>query len=482
MAKGKRLPVELDWFNISYNSLVRAGLVVVLLAAAGGVYWYQVGIKAPREDVRDAIASAEQKYGEASARAAELPNIAEIVESSGTALKQAREAFSGLRYEDARISAFNSERLSLQALRLAGDQEAQGQMARFARVEGNVRVKRAGEFNWEPADTRMTLQEGDSVKTSSSGSAQLIYFDGAVSTLVPGTLLTIRQLEENPVTNVRRVSEKVDFGEVRASTQDKNVQGSYHEVATEKITARTEDAGEFRVVVDPEKKDSRVDVFGGAVQVASASTKEELVAGEGIRVDRDGRLSAKMSLPGLPKLLAPPDQRVFIAEKPESIMLSWKPVPGAVEYRLVISDKALFTEPLYDALRRGTSAELEDVPSGAYHWKVAALSDSGAVGEYSAARRFRVSSQRIKDHGDTVPPVLEITEFVQVGQMVIVNGRTEPGATLWADSEKIEIDDSGDFYAVIRLQREGNNDIAFVAQDTAGNEETLVKSAYLEVY
>ena len=23
MAKGKRLPVELDWFNISYNSLIR---------------------------------------------------------------------------------------------------------------------------------------------------------------------------------------------------------------------------------------------------------------------------------------------------------------------------------------------------------------------------------------------------------------------------------------------------------------------------
>jgi hypothetical protein len=456
--------------------------VAVVLAAAGGTYWYQIGVKAPKENARQAIADAEQKLGQASARAASNPQIAEIVEAAGVTLMEARDAFSGRRYNDARIAAFNSENLSIQALRAAGDQDAQGPMARFARIEGNVRVKRAGEFNWEAANTRMTLQEGDSIKTSSSGSAQLIYFDGAVSTLVPGTLLTIRQLSENPVTNVRRVTEKVDFGEVRASTRDRNVKGSYHEVATDKISAKSEQAGEFRVSVDPENKDTRIDVFNGRVQVASASKREELVAGEAIRATREGKLSAKQSLPGLPRLLAPPDQRVFIAERSESILLSWEPIPRATEYRLVISDMALFTDPLYEATRTETTAELEDVPPGVYHWKVAAVSETGLIGQYSAARRFRVSSQRIADRGDTVPPVLEITEFVQVGMMVIVNGRTEPGATLWADSEKIEIDESGDFYAVIRLRLEGINEITFIAQDNTGNEEKLIKRAYVEVY
>ena len=218
------------------------------------------------------------------------------------------------------------------------------------------------------------------------------------------------------------------------------------------------------------------------MQVTSASKREELVAGEAIRATRAGKLSAKQSLPGLPRLLAPPDQRVFITERSESIMLRWEAVSGAKEYRLVISDMALFTDPLYDATRLGTTAELAGVAPGAYHWKVAAITGAGLVGQYSAPRRFRVSSQRIKDRGDTVPPVLEITEFVQIGMMVIVNGRTEPGAALWADSEKIEIDESGDFYAVIRLTREGNNDITFIAQDNAGNEQKLTKRAYVEVY
>jgi len=482
MAKGKRLPVQLDWFNVSYSSVGRIGLIVAVLAAAGGIYWYQVGIKAPKENARQAIADAEQRLVQASAQVASIPQIAETVESAGVALTRARDAFSGLRYNDARIDAINSENMSMQALRAAGDQDAQGPLARFAKFEGNVRVKRVGEFNWEAANKRMALHEGDSIKTSSSGSAQLIYFDGAVSTIGPGTLLTIRQLAENPVTNVRRVTEKIDYGELRASTRDRNVQGSYHEVATDKVSARSEEAGEFRVSVDAEKKDSRIDVFEGSVRVASASKKEDLVAGEGIRASRDGTLSARQALPGLPRLLAPPDQRVFVAERPESIMLSWEQVPGAKQYRLVISDKALFTDPLYDATRDGTTAPLEGVPPGAYHWKVAAISQSGQTGRYSASRRFRVSSQRITDRGDTVPPVLDITEFVQVGMMVIVNGRTEPGATLWADNEKIEVDESGDFYAVIRLQLEGTNDITFIAQDNSGNEEKLIKQAFVEVY
>lgn len=478
----KRLPVQLDWFNVSYSSLVRIGMVIVALAAAGGIYWYQVGIRGPKDSARQAISDAEQKLNQATAKVASFPQIEEIVDTAGVSLREAREAFSGLRYKDARSAALSSEQFSIQALRAAGDEEEEGPLARFARLEGNVRVKRAGEFNWEAANERMTLQEGDSIKTSSSGSAQLIYFDGAVSTIVPGTLLTIRQLSENPVTNVRRVTEKVEIGEVRASTQDRNVQGSFHQIETDKVSAKSEHASEFRVSVDPEKKDVRFDVFDGRVQVASASKKEDLVAGEAIRAGRDGKLSAKHSLPGLPRLLAPPDQKVFVSEAADSILLTWEPIRSAKEYRLVISDMALFTDPLYDAVRTDTTAKLEAVPEGVYHWRVAAISESGLVGQYSTPRRFRVSSKRITDRADTEPPALDITEFVQVGMMVIVNGRTEPGATLWANSEKIEVDESGDFYAVIRLQLEGANDITFIAQDNTGNEEKLIKQAYVEVY
>ena len=86
----KRPPVELDWFNVSYRSLVRIGVVIVVLAAAGGIYWYQVGFKAPRENARQTIADAEEKLGQARAKVATSPKVAEIVETAGVALMEAR--------------------------------------------------------------------------------------------------------------------------------------------------------------------------------------------------------------------------------------------------------------------------------------------------------------------------------------------------------------------------------------------------------
>jgi len=322
--------------------------------------------------------------------------------------------------------------------------------------------------------------------TSSSASAQLIYFDGTVTTIQPGSLLEIREMYENPVTKVRRVSEKLNRGGLTASTQKKNVEGSYHEVATEseKVSARTDEESEFRVAYDPEEREAEFDVFEGRIEISSPSKRESLVAGERIRATGDGRLSDKEILPGMPRLISPRDQKVFIYDDPskQSITLSWESVPGASSYQLSISDKALFTSTLYDAAREGTTAVLDGVPAGSYFWKVAATSNASVTGPFCPPRRFRVSSEKIRDRGDTDPPELEITEFVSIGLMVIVNGRTEPGATLWIDNEKIDVYDDGTFYAVVRLRKEGLNEIRFVSQDAGGNETEVMRSTFVEMY
>ena len=76
----------------------------------------------------------------------------------------------------------------------------------------------------------------------------------------------------------------------------------------------------------------------------------------------------------------------------------------------------------------------------------------------------------------------EVLAALTIGSMVIVNGQTEPGATLWIDNEKIEVSDDGTFYAVVRLRKEGVNEIRFVVQDTAGNETDVERRAYVETF
>lgn len=484
VSRGLRDSLQVEWFNVTYRSIVLGVAALLLLVAGGGGYWFWSRHHAPRQQATAAIERAELRLGEA-ARLDRGGEVAELVGGAGTALDEARGELLQADYDHSRVAAMRSENLSLKALAIArGDDDASGTMVRFYRIEGDVRVKKTGAFSWESADSRMMLRIGDQIKTSSSASAELLYFDGTVTRIEPGSLLEIKDLYQDPVTNVRRVREKLTWGELRASTQKRNVRGSYHEVATERATARAEDAGEFRVAFDRERRTAEFDVFDGKIQVGTGSRKENLIEGERIRTTGDGTFGAKQRLPGVPMLISPSDQRVFIFGQPERerIPLSWEQVGGAARYNLMISDGALFTRPLYDAERRETTVVIDGVPTGTYYWRVAALNPDGARGPFSEARRFRVTSQQIRDAADAEPPPLEIHDFVAVGAMVIVNGSTEPGASLWIDNEKVEVNDNGTFYAVVRLRKEGLNELAFVAQDTAGNETAIRRPAYYEMF
>ena len=243
-------------------------------------------------------------------------------------------------------------------------------------------------------------------------------------------------------------------------------------------------AGEFRVSSDKESQAAAVDVFRGQLQIAAGGRVERLDSGERIRADASGSLQAKEILPGAPRLIAPPDQKIFVHEDPSqsTTTLTWEKAAGAARYHLVISDRALFSVPLYEADREETTAQLAALSPGDYYWKVASVFPDGVRGRFSEPWRFNVTSQSLHDREDTTPPVLEITESVQSGPMLILNGRTESGAHLWVDNEKVDVTDDGTFYAVIRLRKEGVNEVSIVAQDASGNSRKATHRAYVDPY
>ncbi len=474
--------IHVDWINVTYKSVYTTlGLVLLAIGGVAG-YWYYNSVHLPKASAAQAIEQAGAAFREA-AVFRDVDSLGETVYRAEEALEESRRSFDRSQYDDAQFAALHSMDLSRKAVKMAGGDAGDVSDARFYKLEGDVRVKKAGEFSWEPADARMTLHIGDQVKTSSSASAQVIYFDGTVTTIEPGSLLEIRELFQDPVTKVQRVREKLTFGEVNASIRNGRVDGSYHEVATEKVSARAEEESEMRVAYDSEKKTSRFDVFSGKVVVESGGRKESLEAGDRIRAAADGRLGARETLPGVPRLRSPADQRVFVFADPGAaqVTLSWEQIQQIPDYHLMIAGKPLFTDPLFSGNRKGGSASLEGLEEGSYYWKVAAVRD-GATGPYSEVRTFRISSQKIKDREDSEPPALEVSDFVSIGGMVIINGRSEPGAVLWIDNEKVDVYDDGSFNAVIRLQQEGLNEIVFVAQDNAGNETRKIKTAYVDQF
>jgi hypothetical protein len=476
--------ILLDWFTVSYRNLV---LVLVLLGAMAGfgAWWVFIAPSDVAREAGEAVARAEERLAEAATYPSE-PKVDEYRSGARAALADARQRIDARRWEDARVAALRSENLSQQAIDLSRGDRGAEQEVRLYRWEGDVRIKRAGEFSWEVPDRKknVRLRVGDQVKTAGSASAQIMYFDGTITTIESGSLLEIRHVSEDPATKVRRVEEKLNWGEVLASTRKRNVAGSYHQVSAENASAKSEDGARFRFAVDKETQSAEVAVFGGELNVQSRDRVETVLGGERIRATSDGRLTPKEMLPGVPRLVSPSDEKLFLYEDPSraTTTLSWEKVPGAGRYRLQISDEFLFSNLLYAADRAETNVVIDGVADGEYFWRVAAVASSGVAGEYSPARRFRVSAQRIRDRRDKEPPALEITEKVQTGAMLILNGRTEPGALLWVDDEKVEVADDGSFYAVIRLKREGVNEIVVSAQDAAGNVTRMPQTAYVETY
>jgi glucodextranase-like protein len=474
--------ILLDWATISYRSILRTVVLVVLAGALGGLFFFlKASLRgSPEELALLDIGRAERLQREAATAAAGDPARGPLADRAGRLLTDARLAFDREAFPEARAAAQQSQAFSEKVLEGQGVETF---AARIFKYEGDVKVKRSREFVWESLSGNTALKVGDQIKTASSGSAQVIYFDGTITTIKPGSLLEIRELSEDPATKVRRVQEKVNWGGVSASTSGGNVAGSVHEVATESATTRSFSRAQFEVDYNAESRATRTEVHSGTTEVRTEGATHTLKPLERIDVTA-GRGVTRTTLPPAPALLDPMDSRVFLATNgTPDVSLRWAPVVPAGRYRLQLSRSSLFSALVLDKPDvHSSSVRIPGLPEGTYYWRVAALKDGGVEGAFSEIRRFKVAGKRDVNRDDRTPPALELSQFLPSGHLVIINGRTEPGTLLTVEGQSIDVYDDGTFNAVIRMKREGKNDIEIVAQDSSGNETRQRRSVYVDTY
>ncbi len=481
-----RLSLNLDWVNIPYRNVYMVGggiAALVLCLVVGFMFRESIAdlLSRARKEARSEITEAGRKISEASAYAREERST-KLRDNASAKLQEAQRQYAQRDYQDARTSAIVAQNYAQKVIDMGRGESATSREVRFYKIEGEVRVKRAGEFHWEDANLRMLLRIGDQIKTGSRAGAQIIYFDGTITTVRPESLLEIKDLYEEPSTRERRVREKLNWGEVETSTRKANVAGSFHEVQSESASAKATDESEFRVAYDRTKQEGRVSLFTGRVDVATPQSQVTIGSGETVAIEK-GVLGSVEKLPPAPRLLQPQDQKIFVYTSPRgsSTTLAWEKVPEASGYRLQLSDRSLFTDLLLDKPDVRTSmVELPGLPAASYYWRVATVDGAGRVSPFSPARKFRIATGEVRENGDKTPPMLALQDFIQNGALVILNGKTEPEATVWVEGERIDVDESGAFYAVVRLRREGMNQVRVVAQDPAGNETRKSMEAFVE--
>lgn len=480
---GQRPAVLLDWFTVTYRSIVLGIILLVVVGGVvgGGIYYKFYYKSSPRTRAAEAIAAAEELLDRATAEAAG-DEATDLKQSAQLLLAEARRHFDATNYEDSTRSAEQSQMSSRRLLSLQRGETARS--AQFYRIEGDVRVKRARELIWVPAKKGMALSSGDQIKTSSRAAAQIIYFNGTITTVNAGSLLEIKELYDNPSTRVQQVREQLRSGKIAATTQEPSAEGSFHEITTRNTVAVAEERSSLEVSFDEQRQRTNLAVRSGRARVsAGEGTPVSVGAQERVLVDQEEGLSEKMFLPPAPILESPIDQKILsLGDSSElSVELIWQEVETSAGYHLQVSSRALFSEILVDRTLDTNAATLPRAREGNYYWRVAAVFQDGTEGPVSEVRKFRVVQGNLTI-GDTEPPPIQIDDFLAFSTQVIVRGKTEPGALLSVNGTKIDVYEDGTFTSVIPLRVAGRQSLVFLAQDVAGNSATLTRVVDVDAY
>ncbi|HTO86444.1 MAG TPA: FecR domain-containing protein [Thermoanaerobaculia bacterium] len=471
---GQPVGSDIDWFVIPIQRIRQAGvvLVILLIAGAAGYFLYTRSRRSPEEKARAEISSASALLARATAASGAARPGSHLAQARD-ALRSAEDAYARRRFEEAFRQAVESQSYSRRALGGAGTEETGD--ASFISIEGDVSLQSAGRSTFEPARQRQALFDGDFVKTGRTGSAEIMFSDGTLYTLRPGSLFEVHRpsLSESTGSQVKMVS-----GAINVYTA-----GSTSKIATDAATADVD--RDSRVALDVEQGDkTEVTSFRGRTTVSTG--RETVVLTDRERVSaaaNTGAISAKTLLPESPQPLLPSDNRIYDLKTSDQIDLRWSAIAGAPRYRLQISRSRLFVPDAIEVdldHRTETYAVVKVSREGSYFWRVASINREGVSSDWSAVRRFKMLAEPPRVGAHTAPPPLSVSPPQQMGNLFLIFGKTDAGATVTVNGETADVESDGSFRKTITIDRDGYAMLIVKATDASGNETVKRIKVFVE--
>jgi hypothetical protein len=472
---GRLVGADLDWFIIPIRKIAAWGLVVVVVAGAS-VLGYRAYVKArpsAEERARAEIDSAAELVSRAT-RAAGTARPGSNLVRARDLLQEARNAMGDQRFDEAFRLAVESESYSRRVIGGLGADENGD--ASFIFVEGDVTLQRAGRSTFETARQRQPLFDGDFIKTGHTGSAEIMFTDGTLFTVRPGSLFEVRRptATEGSGSEVKMVSGAVN---VYTSTSPSTV-------ATDDATAAI--ARDSRVSVDvAQGEKTEVTTFRGKTTVSTGMNTVTLEGRQRVVASaRTGALSARVTLPEAPLPLLPSDNRSFAVASGGDVEIKWSRVPEAVRYRIQISRSRLFVPDANEVdldNRTGLSTRIKVSREGSYFWRLAAINRAGVSSDWSSVRRFRLLDEPVRTAtGDTTPPELAVLPPQQMGNLFLIFGKTESGAVVTVNADPADVASDGSFKKTVTIERDGYALLVIKAVDASGNETIRRMRVFVE--
>jgi len=480
MGSTSKLPsprrMELDWVVVSIEGFRRWGrfALFLLLAAGigGGIFYYlhePASAKAQRLLQRASVLQEEVR------RAGVSEGLASEYEQASHLLEEARRDFERADWVPCIARADEArERFELLAGLLIREFVGASQIVA---LQGRVEVQRANQTGWETAKEKERLYNGDFIKTSTDGSADLLFADGTVYRIGPDSLLEVHR--------GARGGADASGGEVKVRVGQVNVYTVTNPslVVTEAVRAEVDRESRAGVEVLDDSS-TTVAAYSGRARVRGATGEGmELRQQQAVRAAPDGKLGSRKPVPDVPMLEAPRANALYDMDSTDRVELRWRKVHGVVAYHLQVSRSRLFNPPLEvdSPGRLAEGAALRILRSGTYFWRVAAIAEDRGRSEGSPPRAFKAfSGPRVQELADTTPAKLVVLRPTQMGHFFLVQGTTEPGATVTVNDEAVAVAGDGSFKKAVMFNREGWNTIIVRATDPAGNTSEYRESVLVE--
>jgi soluble cytochrome b562 len=466
---------EIDWYLISIDRLKQIGLVILLIVLGLAGWWFFTNQKRnPRSAAEAAIAEAREALN-ALASSKDFTNHRSEFDRAQKKLDEATSMLGSGKYPSAQEAAVESQTISRAAISGGtADNDAQ-----FLTVEGDVSFQKSATSDWKRADVRTPLFNGDWVKTGENASAELIFSNGSLYTVGPNALLEI-YAQFNPATAKKSNSVQMQIGSVEVATTDDastvRTPGSQVVVDSDSTT---------QVGVDRSKQTAVVATKGSAsVTPSSGGTAVKIASGQKVNASAQGSISPIRNLLMPPGLQMPADNQVYPMSSESRVDFAWEPIAGATSYILQVSRSRLFTTLEINSRRQKATASAKVTAEGSFYWRVASIGPDGEPGPFSPFRRFRVSGAAQPAgslNTETPPPSLQIKKPYSIGgPFYMVEGVTDPGATVFINDEEVDVESNGHFKKLVSFNKVGRNTVVVKAVNAAGKQTIQSETVLVE--
>jgi len=467
---------ELDWVVVSVAGVKRWGLLVFFLVLAGGVlasvlyFMHEPPDRRAQRVLRRATAAQEEVR-----RAGFSENLAGEFEQASRLLDEARADFDRRDFPACVARAEDAQqRFDLLGGLANRDFVGSGQIIG---LHGKVEVQRGNQAKWDKAREKQPLYNGDFIRTGPDSTAEVIFSDSTVYRVGPDSLLEVHR--------EARTGREPSAGEVKVKSGQVNVYTATNPSSVVTDAARADVDRDSRVGVEvAEDSSTLVAAYAGKARVTGATGQSvELGTRQAVNAAPGGSLGERRAVPDAPLPENPAANALVNLDASDRIELTWRPVAGITGYELQLSRSRVFTTSNieFTSRRNANSAVVKVLKPGTYYWHVASLGAERLRSEWSPPRAFKAfAGPRVEALTDTTPPKLEVERPTQMGNFFLVQGLTEPGATVTVNGETVNVGGDGTFKKAVALTREGWNTIVIRATDPAGNTTEDRKTVFVE--